>query len=136
MIGRRLHAGLLLALMAIGGFSLWTVVPLGWIWIASQLTNTQQPHFSSYMLVLFGIIASIFVIAKGLAALNRRYLRVTGTGEDGTRIPMPWMRSMRDEQRVIRATALDIVLVSSALVAILCMVVWFFVIAGSPLPGQ
>jgi hypothetical protein len=135
LIPRRLHSGLLLVLMAIGSFSLWTVVPLGWIWIASQLTNTQQPHFSSYMLVLFGIVASVFVIAKGLAALNRRYLALSGT-EEGTRIPLPWMRSMRDEQRAIRATALDIVLVTSAVVAILCMVVWFFVIAGSPLPGQ
>ncbi len=132
--GRRLYAGFLLALMALGSFSLWTVVPLGWIWIASQLTDTQQPQLSQYMLVLFGIIATVFVIAKCLGALNRRFVALTGM-EDGTRVPMPWMRSMRDQPLTVRASALDIVLVASALLAILSMLVWFFVEAGSPLPN-
>lgn len=132
--GRRLYAALLVALMAIGSFSLWTVVPLGWIWIASQLTDTQQPQLSQYILVLFGIIATVFVIAKCLGALNRRFIALTGL-DDGTRVPLPWMRSMRDEHRAIRASALDIVLVASALLAIVTMLVWFFVAAGSPLPS-
>lgn len=131
---QRLKAGLLIAVMAIGSFSIWTVVPIGWIWIASQLAESQQPALSDYMLIIAGIAVSVFAIGKGLGALNRRYLALRGTDEM-TRVPLPWMRSMRDERREIKATALDIVLVTSALVAILGMVIWFFVLAGSPLPS-
>lgn len=120
--------------MAIGGFSLWTVIPLGWIWLGSQLSDTQQPRLSSYVLILAGIVASVLAVAKGLSALNRRFIAVTGT-EQGTRVPLPWMQSMRDERRAVRATALDIVLVASAALAVVALAVWFFVAAGSPLPS-
>jgi hypothetical protein len=132
---RRLRATMLLSLMTIGAFSIWTVVPLGWIWIGSHIANTQQPQLSAYFIVLCGIVISVFAIGKGLAMLNRRYLKLMG-GDDEVKIPLPWMRSMRDEERHLRATALDVVLVSSAGLAVLAMVIWFFVLAGSPLPGQ
>jgi hypothetical protein len=133
-VARRLYAGLLLTLMAIGGFSLWTVIPIGWIWMVSQLSESQQPKLSSYLLILVGIVGSVFVVAKMLAALNHRFLAVTGR-EEGERIPLPWMQSMRDERRSLRATALDIVLVASAVLAVVALVIWFFVAAGSPLPS-
>ncbi len=133
-MNQRLKAGLLLVVMAIASLSIWTVVPIGWIWIASQLAESQQPALSDYMLIIAGIAGSVFAIGKGLGAINRRYLALRGTDEM-TRVPLPWMRSMRDERREIQATALDIVLVASAIVAILGMVVWFFVLAGSPLPS-
>ena len=120
--------------MTIGGFSLWTVIPLGWIWAVSQLSDTQQPKLSSYLLILVGIVGSVLLVAKLLAMLNRRFLVLTGT--DGSdRVPLPWMQSMRDERRGLRATALDVVLIVSAALAIAALVIWFFVAAGSPLPS-
>lgn len=131
---RRLELAAIVLLMLIGGFSLWTVIPLGWLWIGSQLSETQQAELGAYMLVLGGVIASYFAVGFGLAALNRRFIRLTGSTEE-PRIPLPWHQSMRDERRDSRATVLDVVLVASALLAILTMAVWFFLLAGSPLPS-
>jgi hypothetical protein len=133
--GRRLAAGVIVALMFVGAFSLWTLIPFGWVWVGSQLSDTQQPQMSVYALVLVGIIGSIVIVARLLSMLNRRLGELMGF-EEGSRVPMPWMRSMRDEERHSRASALDIVLVASACAAGLAMFVWFVLFAGSPLPSQ
>jgi hypothetical protein len=88
-----------------------------------------------YALVLVGIIASIILVAKLLSMLNDMLGALTGV-EEGSRVPMPWMRSMRDEERHTRASALDMVLVLSACAAGVAMFVWFVLFAGSPLPSQ
>jgi hypothetical protein len=134
-MGRRLTAGLIVALMFVGAFSLWTVIPFGWVWVGSQLSDTQQPQMGVYFLVLVGIISSILLMAKVLSVLNRRLGDLTGFEDEG-RVPMPWMRSMRDEERHTRASALDMVLVLSACAAGVTMFVWFVLFAGSPLPSQ
>lgn len=131
---RRVELAGIVLLMLIGGFSLWTVIPLGWLWIGSQLSETQQAELGAYMLVLAGVVCSYFAVGYALAALNRRFSRLTGTAES-PRVPLPWHQSMRDERRAHRASVLDVVLVSSALLAILTMAVWFFLLAGSPLPS-
>jgi hypothetical protein len=134
-MGRRLSAGLIVALMFVGAFSLWTVIPFGWVWVGSQLSDTQRPQMGVYALVLVGIIASIILVAKLLSMLNDMLGALTGV-EEGSRVPMPWMRSMRDEERHTRASALDMVLVLSACAAGVAMFVWFVLFAGSPLPSQ
>jgi hypothetical protein len=133
---RRLEAGLLVALMLVGGFSLWTVIPLGWLWIGSQVVGTQEPRLWAYALVLAGIIVSVIVMGKILAALNRRFLSLQGGDEQRAKIPLPWLESMRDQRHSQRATVLDLVLVTSALLAGAALFVWFLLFAGSPLPGQ
>ena len=130
-----MEAGFLVALMLIGAFSLWTLVPLGWLWIGSQIVGTQEPRLWAYFVVLVGIVVSVIVIAKILAALNRRYLSIRGD-EDyrPTKIPLPWLESMRDERHSQRATTLDLVLVSSAVMAGIAMLIWFLGFSGSPVP--
>jgi hypothetical protein len=137
-VGRRLAAGVIVALMFVGAFSLWTVIPFGWIWLGSQLSDTQRPQMGVYALVLVGIICSILLVAKVLSMLNRRLAALSGFDEEeeGSRVPLPWMRSMRDEQRHARTSALDAVLVASACAAGVAMFVWFVLFAGSPLPSQ
>ena len=134
-VGRRLAAAVIVALMFVGAFSLWTLIPFGWLWIGSQLSDTQQPQMSVYALVLVGIICSIILVAKLLSILNRQLGDLSGL-EAGSRVPMPWMRSMRDEERHARASALDIVLVASACAAGVAMLIWWAFFAGSPLPSQ
>ena len=134
---RRLEAGFLVAVMLVGAFSLWTVVPLGWLWIGSQIVGTQEPRLWAYFVVLVGIVVSVIVIAKILSALNRRVMALRG-GEEfrPTKIPLPWLESMRDERHSQRASVLDSVLVASAVMAGIAAFVWFVVFAGSPLPDQ
>jgi hypothetical protein len=125
---------LLIAVMAIGSVVLWIVVPVGWLWIGSQVQNSQNAGFGPYMLVLAGIIVSVAVITKGLSAVNRFYGRFSGQ-DDVVRVRMPWHRSMRgeDDHRPPRSV-LDVVMVISVGIAAGAMGIWFFFFAGSSLP--
>ena len=135
-MARRIESALIVGVMLVGAFSLWTVIPLGWLWIGSQLVGTQEPRLWAYFLVLVGIIISVVIVAKILAALNRRWVALQGLIEDFDRkIPMPWMESMRDERHTHRETILDRVLVASALMAGFAALLWFFIAAESPLPS-
>ena len=134
---RRLEAGLLVCVMLVGAFSLWTVVPLGWLWIGSQIVGTQEPRLWAYFVVLVGIVISVVVIAKVLAALNRRVIVLLGgEGFRPTKIPTPWLESMRDERHSQRDSVLDSVLVASAVLAVIALLIWFVGFAGSPVPSQ
>ena len=134
---RRIESAILVALMLFGAFSLWTLIPLGWLWIGSQIVGTQEPVLWAYALVLAGIVVSVIVVAKLLALMNRRFLSIQPDDpEDYQRkIPLPWLESMRDERHHQRATVLDLVLVASAVMAGAALFIWFVVLAESPLPG-
>lgn len=126
----------LIALMAVGSVTLWLGIPIGWLWIGSQVqADSQSPGFAPYMLVLAGIVVSIAAMAKLLAMLNRTYKRVAGD-DAVVRVRMPWHRSMRgeDDSRVPRSV-LDVVMVISVSAALAVFAVWFFFFAGSPLPN-
>ena len=85
--------------------------------------------------MLAGIIVSVVVLAKGLAALNRAYGRVAGD-EPTMHVRLPWHRSMRgDDDSRYQRNVLDVVMVISVSIAVLAMTIWFFFFAGSPLPS-
>ena len=125
----------LIALMAFFSIMLWLGIPIGWLWIGSQVqSGTQSTGFGPYFLVIAGICISVFLVTKLLAALNRSYARVSGADET-VRIRPPWHRSMRgeDDSRPPRSV-LDVVMVISVSLAVTVMAIWFFFFAGSSLP--
>ena len=129
-----MRAILLVALMAVGSVLMWIGVPLGLIYLASKLADTPNPSMGPYLLVLIGLPIGMAVIGKGLGALNRAHIRVTGTEVDTYR--PGWTRSMRGERKVERRNGvLDRVMIVSVGVAALAFAVWFFGFAGSSLPG-
>jgi hypothetical protein len=131
---RRLVVTLLIGLMAVGSVLLWIGVPVGWLYLASRLTDSSQPTMGPYVLVLVGIPATMIVVGKALAALDRTYGRVTGTASR-TRVQSPWHRSLRGDRRPSRPrSVLDVVMVFSVTLAVVCFAVWFFLFAGSSLP--
>jgi hypothetical protein len=133
--GRRLLAALLIALMAIGSILLWLGIPVGWLYLVSRLVNSSQPSMGPYVLLIVGIPASMIVVGKALSKLNRVYGEVTGTTPT-MRVRSPWMKSMRGERDSGRErTVLDVVMVWSVALALLCFGVWFFAFAGSSLPN-
>jgi hypothetical protein len=133
--GRRLLAALLIALMAIGSILLWLGIPVGWLFLVSRLVKSSQPSMGPYVLLIVGIPASMIVVGKALSKLNRVYGEVTGTTPT-MRARSPWMRSMRGERESGRErTVLDVVMVWSVALALLCFGVWFFAFAGSSLPS-
>ena len=125
----------LVLLMPAGCLFLWVGIPIGWLWIGSQLVSSSQPSMGPYAVVAIGIVASVVIDAMILSRLNQTYQRVTGT--DGqVRLQLPWMKSMRGERESGRSTSvLDIILVGSVTLAGLTMFLWWIFLAGSPLPS-
>jgi hypothetical protein len=135
VVGRRLLGALLIALMAIGSILLWLGIPVGWLYLVSRLVKSSQPSMGPYVLLIVGIPASMIVVGKALSKLNRVYGDVMGTTSN-VRVRSPWMKSMRGERDSGRQrTVLDVVMVWSVALALLCFGVWFFAFAGSSLPS-
>jgi hypothetical protein len=126
---------LLVLLMALGSVFLWIVVPVGWLFIASRTTETSAPTLGPYLLVIFAIPVTMYVVGKLLFKTNRLYERVTGQDAE-VRVHMPWNRSLRDSANSgRRTTVLDVVMISSVGIALTAFGIWFFLFAGSSLPG-
>lgn len=134
--GRNLGATILVLAMIVAALSMWTVIPLGWVWVGSRISKGQAPSGGPYMVVFIGFVVSILAISWLLGRLNRVYMHLTGTNSVEPIRPA-WMKSLRDsEGHRPYPTVLETVIVTSVILAILAMTVWFFVAAGSPLPNQ
>jgi hypothetical protein len=126
----------LIAVMAVGSVALWLVIPVGWIYLASHIVKTTQPTFGPYLLILFGVPISMFIVGKLLYRLNGVYERLTGQDSE-VRVQLPWHRSMRGERAPQRrTTVLELVMMISVTVALLGFGIWFFLFAGSSLPSS
>lgn len=135
-VGRMFAAAAVFLAMLIAAFSLWTAIPLSWLYIGSKVSETQFPSEGPYMVVTVGIIASIIFIGWLIGRLNQLYINITGTNQLSPMRPT-WLKSMRDTG-VGRAstTVVEAVLMASVLLAALALTAWFFLLAGSPLPNQ
>jgi hypothetical protein len=126
----------LIALMVFGALMLWVGNPAIWLWIGSQMTESQQGEFGPYAVVAIGILASTIAVSFALARVNRAYEEVVGHRQM-VRMRLPWLRSLRDERdpssRAL--TVLDFILVATAIAAIASFAFWMLFLAGSPLPG-
>jgi hypothetical protein len=134
--GNALAKGALIALMAVGSILLWIGIPVGWLWIGSQLqSDSGQASFGLYMGILLGIIVSMVIVGRFLSRLNGTYGRLAGS--EMVRVRLPWHRSLRgeDEGRP-QQQILDVVMVISVMSAGVVFLIWFFLFAGSSLPGS
>ena len=125
----------LIAAMVAGALMLWLGNPLIWLWIGSQMTSAQQGRMGPYFVVGIGILASTVAVSLALARLQRAYERVTGR-EATVRVRLAWLRSLRDDRNPdANMTVLDLILVTTAVAAVVSFTVWFLLFAGSPLPS-
>lgn len=107
----------LVMLMLVGCLFLWVGVPLGWLWIGSQVQGSASLG-TALMVTMGGIVLSIVILVTGLSWLNRRHAEL-----------------LERRQRPVRSSALEVILVSSAGLALVGFGIWFFLFAGaSPLP--
>ena len=108
----------LVVLMLAGCLFLWIGVPLGWLWIGSQIQSSASLG-AALMVTMLGITVTIIVVVLILAWLNRRHAEL----QEGRDRPAG------------RSSALEVMLVSSAGIAVVLFGIWFFGFAGtSPLP--
>jgi hypothetical protein len=122
--GDRIAAATLLVLMAIGSFALWTVVPLGCLWVGSKAAGSSAEE---YVIALPLTIVAMLMLGMLLAWLNRTYLAVTGI-----------LAQYEAEEEELGVTVrhlrgpIEPILVGSLVIAIAVMVVWFFLLAKDP----
>lgn len=133
---RGVAAGFVFVAMLLAAFSLWTAIPLSWVYIASKLSDTQFPSGGPYAIVAIGIVSSILFVAWLIGRLNDLYIRITGTNRLAPIRPS-WLKSMRDTAPMQSSvTVVEAVLMGSVMLAALALTVWFFLWAGSPIPNQ
>lgn len=128
---RSIAAYLVAGVMLLFALSLWTLIPLAWLWIGSQLAATQFPSMGPYAVVLIGVIISILVVAWLLGHLNEVYLKLTGS-KTVEPIRLGWLKSLRDSTSNRPPTLLEAVIVGSVVISFIALITWFFTLAGSP----
>jgi hypothetical protein len=132
---RSLAANVIFLLMLLAALSLWTAIPLSWVYIASKMSHTQFPSQGPYVIVAVGIIVTVALVAWLIARLNHLYMRITGTNRLTPMRPT-WMKSMRDTSAPIgTTTVVEAVLIGSVALAMLAFAAWFLLLAGSPIPN-
>jgi hypothetical protein len=135
-LGKSLAASMIFVAMLFAALSLWTALPLTWLYVGSKVSRTQFPAEAPYAVVIVGLIASIVIVAWLISRLNRLYVEITGTNRLAPMRPS-WMRSMRDTApQAGTTTVVEAVLMGSVLLAALALSIWFFLIAGSPIPNR
>ena len=133
---RGLAAAVVFFTMLLAALSIWTAIPLGWMYIGSKVSHTQFPSSGPYFVVAVGILVSVALMAWLIGRLNRLYIQITGTNRFA---PMraTWLKSMRDTSgQAGSTTVVEAVLMGSVLLAVAVFTVWFFLLAGSPIPNQ
>jgi len=133
---RSLAASLVFLAMLLAAFSLWTAIPLSWVYIASKVSHTQFPSGGPYAVVAIGILVSVVFVAWLIGRLNGLYVRITGTNRLSPIRPA-WLKSMRDTGPTQGSvTVVEAVLMGSVMLAAAALTLWFFILAGSPIPNQ
>ena len=109
---------LLVVLMLAGCLFLWVGVPLGWLWIGSQIQASASLG-TALMVTMTGVIVTIVLVVAALAWLNRCHAEL----REARNLPA-------SDQ-----SALEVMFVASAAIAVVVFTVWFFAFAGaSPIP--
>ena len=106
-------------------------VPLLWVFIASKLSDT---FLKVPLLSLVVMVAGLFVTYMALATVVARYDKERAAMGPAR---MSWNRSLSAERKQgAQTTQWERVFITTALVMTFLFEVWFFVFAGSSLPGS
>jgi MFS family permease len=138
-LASRLGTTGLLVLMSIGGFAMWIVTPVAWLWIGSQLTESRRPDGTLYVFVAVGLIGTMAILGLLLGRMNRIHGALTGRLTERTiassRVAWHRPQSASDEGRS-PVNALEVIMVACVVIAGVLFFVWFFFFAGSSLDYQ
>jgi hypothetical protein len=133
---RSLAGSIIFAAMLLAALSLWTAIPLSWLYIGSKVAHSQFPSQGPYFVVGAGIIITVMFDAWLISRLNLLYQRITGTNRLTPMRP-GWLKSMRDTTAPVgTTTVVEAVMMGSVVLAMIVFLLWFFLLAGSPLPNR
>lgn len=110
---------IVLLMMFAGGLVLWLGIPLGWLWVGSQVQAQTGSLGAALAVMMVGVIVSIALMVPVLGWLSDRHRAI--------RIA----RGLDD----IGNLALEVVMVASATIALAAFGAWFLLFSGaSPIP--
>ncbi len=133
-VARRVAAGGLIGAMTLGSLALWTAVPAGGLWLASQFTTgAGRLSAISALIAIVGIPVAMAAGAKALTWLDLLYMRLTDRPIEAY-VPA-WRRSVSDTSSGPPSGVLDKIMVGSVIAATLAFAGWFLLFAGSSLPS-
>jgi hypothetical protein len=125
---------------ALCSINIWTGAPLLAVWVGSKVQgNLNNLSMTALFSVIAVLAALVFLLALALTWLNARYDDLSGR-PPAARQTSPWLRSMRDERehdvrQKYGISAVERMVVISAVAGVLAFEVWFFFFAGSSLPN-
>lgn len=125
----RVTGAALVVAMFLVALAMWTVAPVGSVWLGSLLAETTQPSAGPYLVILASVPLSMGACGLLLYLLNERYVRVRGTGRQERRSRSPWLKSISDSRPIAARSTLELILIASVASALVCMAVWFFFFA-------
>jgi hypothetical protein len=108
-----------LAMLLVGGLVMWIGIPLGWLWIGSQIEGATHSLGAAVGAMFVGVVVSIAAVVPVLGWLTRTYR--------GLRVA----RGLEDTGDFV----LEVVIVTTAGIAVVAFAIWFFAFSGaSPIP--
>src|SRR2546423_6438424 len=106
-------------------------IPLAWVWIASKLSHT---FLKLPLLPLFVMVVGLLITYMALAALVARFDKERAALGPAR---MSWNRAMTDTRHGgPQLTQWERMFVTTAIIVAIAFEIWFFVFAGSSLPGS
>jgi hypothetical protein len=119
--------------------NLWTGAPLLALWVGSQVVGTTVLSMTAVLVVVVVLAVLLFSMSIALAWLSAEYDRLAGRAPGERRLP--WLRSMSGEEGIEQPgygagiTPLERIVMASVYLAVICFLLWFFLLAGAPTPS-
>ncbi len=119
--------------------NLWTGAPLVALWVGSQVVGRTVLSMAAVGVVVVVLAIEVFAMSMALAWLNNEYDRISGRRPGERRLP--WLRGISGEEGIEQpgygagVTPLERVVMVSVYLAVLCFLLWFFLLAGAPTPS-
>jgi hypothetical protein len=130
-IARAAAARGLLVLMAAGSLAVWTLIPLGGLWLASRLSDSSTGlPIGPALVVVGGIPAAMLLVTRALVLLERSYTRVKETNARARRLPARRYDTGDRDSRP-RTSVLEKIMVANVIVALGALAIWVLPLAGS-----
>ena len=129
----------MVAATAFLAINLWTGAPLVALWVGSQVVGQTTLSMKAVFVVVIVLAVEVFTMAVALTWLSAEYDRLSGR-EPGER-RLPWLRGMSGEEGIENpgygagVTPLERVVMVSVYLAVICFLLWFFLLAGAPTPS-
>jgi hypothetical protein len=118
--------------------NLWTGAPLLALWVGSQVEAKTTLTTSAVFVVMLVLAVLLAGMAVALTWLNNTYDELIGRPRAERRVP--WLRSMRAEAEGhissrVGITALERIVMIGVYIAVITLLVWLVLFAGSMVPG-